>query len=345
MKIGIIGAGISGLIAGKKLAEAGHDVTIIEKSRALGGKLASYKKEEVFFDYGVSSVISSEPVFESFINLLKQKGILKEWARDFALFDGTQLHEVNPNRPPNSYYVSEEGISAIAHYLSRWVDVKSKEKAGGLTHIGTDRTKKRSWMINLTDISVFECDAVILATPAPEAYGILQTAQDETPARRIIRHIDEVQYDPCFSLMALYKKEYMPSWEGIECEDHTLKWIGNESSKLNTSAAHTAVLIRSSASFARRYAAGPDEVTQRLLERASEISDSWLIHPDWTQLHFWKYFDAVNPIEDYFMELEMEEAPLALVGDYLGGNSVQDAFLSGYHLAEYWIQKYSEVSV
>lgn len=345
MKIGIIGAGISGLTAGEKLAKAGHDVTVIEKNRALGGRLATFKKDGEIFDYGVSSVISSEPAFKSFMDELEEKQILKQWSRDFALFDGTQLHEINPNRPPNSYHVSEQGINSIATYLSRWVDVKSKEKAGGLTHIGADRGKKRSWMINLTSISVFECDAVILAAPAPEAYGVLQTAQDETPTRRIIRHIDEVQYDPCFSLMATYANEDVPSWKGIECEDHTLRWIGNESSKL-AEPTKTSMVIRSSPGFARKHAlTDREEVTRLLLERASEISDSWLINPQWTKLHHWKYYEARNPLNDYFMELEMEEAPLALVGDYMRGNSIQSAYLSGYHLAEYWISKYSELTV
>lgn len=344
MKIGIIGAGLSGLVAGKRLAQAGHDVTVIEKNRKLGGKLATFKKGGDIFDYGISSVISSDPIFESFLKLLKEKNSLKEWARDFALYDGTQLHDINPNRPPNSYLAGEEGISVIAKYLSRWVDLKSEEKAGGLTHIGADRSKKRSWMINLTDISLFECDAVIIAAPAPEAYGVLQTAQDETPTRRIIRYIDEVHYDPAFALMASYKKEFMPTWKGIECEDHTLGWIGNESSKLS-SPSQTSVVIRSSAEFARKHArSSEDEIISLMVERASEISDDWLANPEWTNLQFWKYYEAVNPMEDYFMELEMEEAPLALVGDYMGGNSVQSAFLSGYNLAEYWINKYSEVT-
>lgn len=345
MKIGIIGAGISGLTAGKKLAQAGHDVTVIEKNRSLGGRLATYTKGDQIFDYGVSSIISSDPTFEFFMEMLKEKSSLKEWARDFALFDGTQLHEINPNRPRNSYHVSEEGISSIADYMSRWVDVKSAAKAGGLTHIGADRGKKRSWMINMTDSSVFECDAVILATPAPEAYGILQTAQDETPARRIIRHIDEVEYRPGYALMASYKIEDMPSWKGIECEDHTLKWIGNESSKLDNPS-HTSLVIRSSASFARKHArSASEEITKLLLERASDITKPWLISPEWTNLHFWKYYEAINPMKDYFMELEMEEAPLALIGDYMSGNSVQSSYLSGYNLAQYWIEKYSEITV
>src|SRR5699024_12515920 len=97
------------------------------------------------------------------------------------------------------------------------IDLRPQERAVGLIDVGADRGKKRSLMINLTNINVFECDAVIIASPAPEAYGILQTAQDETPARRIIRQIDDVHYDDRISLAATYGRS-TPSWKGIRCE-------------------------------------------------------------------------------------------------------------------------------
>jgi len=344
MVIGIIGSSFAGLIAGKILAEAGHEITVIEKNRKTGGRLASFKKDELIFDYGISSIISSDPKFESFMNELKKKGVLKEWASNFGLFDGTQFHKINPNRPQNKYHTSEKGLNSIAKYLSRWVDVKSEERAGGLTYIGSHRSKKRAWMINLTDISVFECDAVILATPAPQAYGVLQTAQDETPSRRIIRHIDEVNYDSSFALMATYERE-IPTWKGIECEGNTLSWIGNESSKI-TDPKNTGIVIRSSASFARKHAqTDTGEVANLMLEKASKIVGPWLLNPVWIRTHFWKYFEPKNVIDDYFLEMEMEEAPLALIGDYFKGTSVQDAYLSGTTLGKYWANKFSRVSV
>lgn len=36
MQIAVIGAGISGLVCARKLAEAGHRVVVLEKSRSLG---------------------------------------------------------------------------------------------------------------------------------------------------------------------------------------------------------------------------------------------------------------------------------------------------------------------
>ncbi len=321
MKIGIIGASLSGLIAGEKLAKAGHDVTIIEKNRTVGGRIATKYDGDTFFDYGLPFFTAQGEEFQEFIDEMIEADDLYKWSEKFPLYDGSQLHKINPNRPDDNYYASKNGLRSVADRLRRWVDIKSEEKAGGLTHIGADRSKKRAWMINLTDISVFECDAVILATPATEAYGILQTAQDETPARRIIRVIDEIFYKPRYVVMASYDRE-QPDWKGIECNDVGLSWIGNETSKTTEVSSATNLVLHSSASFIKKYGTKSDqEITRMILDRAAEVTEPWLAQPKSTDLHFWKYYRAINPMKEYFMELEMEEAPLALVGDYFNGNS------------------------
>ena len=343
MVIGIIGASISGLIAGKRLAEAGHAVTIIEKGRTLGGRLGTVKLDDTFLDYGLSHFEANTKTFQTFIDELKQEGEIREWAEEFSLFDGTEFHEINPNSDPEKHYVGTDGNQSIAQKLSRWVDIKSEEKAGGLTYIGPDRSKKRSWMINLTDISVFECDAVLVATSAVEAYGLIQTVQNRTATRRIIRHVDEVRSDGCLSLAVTYDRE-APDWDGIDFEKSDLRWISNETSKRGGSG-KTGLVIQSTGDFYRKHAeTGDEKVKELLLEEASKVVDSWILQPESSYLHRWKYFNARNPIDEYFMELEMKEAPLALIGDYLGGNSLESAFVSGYNLAEYWINKYSEVT-
>src|SRR5699024_1548432 len=231
-----------------------------------------------------------------------------------------------------------------ANNLSRWVDLKPKEKAGGLTYIGPERGKKRSWMINLTNINVLECHAVIIATPSPEAYGVLQTAQDETPARRIIRQIDNVHYDDRISLAATYDRP-SPDWKGIRGENSRLAWIDNESAKRGVDDS-TGLLLQSTDRFSQDHEnTGDEEVTRQMLEIASDIVGPWVFKAQSTYLHRWKFFRPRNPLNDYFIELEMIDAPLALVGNYFGGTSLENAYLSGYNLAEYWINKYSDVTV
>lgn len=326
------------------MAKAGHDVTIIERNQSLGGRLASIKLDDMTLDYGISHFSAETSTFREFVDELSKKEEIREWTEEFSIYDGDQLHREDPNASPLTQYALTNGIHSIVKYLSRWVDIKSQEKAGGLTYIGPDREKKRSWMINLTDINVFECDAVIIATPAPEAYGVLQTAQDETAARKIIRVIDEVFYDDSISLAATYNRK-APEWKGIECEDSSIRWIGNESSKRGVED-RTGLVIHSSHKFSRKNEkVHDDEVKKQLLEEASSILDPWVLQPESTYLHRWRFFNARNTIDEYFIELEMIDAPLALIGNYFGGKSLENAYLSGYNLAEYWINKYSDVTV
>ena len=341
MKIGIIGGSLAGLVAGDKLAKAGHDVMIIEKNRSLGGRLATQTFEGGFFDDGFPYLSADGDAFKSFIDDFIEKQILFPWADDIPHHDGAHPHKLNRDRREVEYYASANGLNSIANYLKRWVDIKFKEQAGGLTYIGPDRGKKRSWMVNLTDISVYECDAVIIATPATQAYGLLQTAQDETAVLRLIRVIDEVHYKPRFVLMASCDIE-TPSWKGITCSNSDLSWLGNETSK-SEKQQRTNIAIHSSARFAHKHVeSNKSHVKRLLLERAAEVADeSQIQDADPTFLHHWKYYQATKTIDKDYMELEMEDAPLALIGDYFKGNTADAAYNSAIKLANHWIEKYS----
>lgn len=343
MVIGIIGASISGLIAGQRLAEAGHDVTIIEKERSLGGRIKTIELNGLNLDVGLTHFDVNTNTFGSFVENQESNGVVKKWAKGFSLYDGMEVMDKDPNEESKQYFTGTKGLQTMAEKMSRWVDIKSQEKAGGLTYIGPDRSKKRSWMINLTDVSVFECDAVIIATSAVEAYGILQTAQNKTATRRIIRHVDEIFYDGCYALAATYDDQAASSWKGIECENSSIKFISNEADKLG--ADKQALVIQSTNDFYRKHAQKEEaQVKELLFEEAADILGNWVQRSESTYLQDWKYFKAQNPINEYFMELEMEDAPLALIGDYLGGSSLENAFVSGYNLSEYWIKKYTEVT-
>ena len=329
------------------LARAGHEVTIFEKERELGGHMATRSVgngSAVQLDYGITHFTVKSPGFRAFVDELEEQGLAAKWSRNIGYFDGDQLHEMNPNVKLKTYWAPTRGFDKIVQYLSRWVEVKTAEKAGGLTYIGPDRRKKRSWMINLTDISVFECDAVIIAAPAPQALGVLQTAQDETPARKIIRHIDEIRYHSAYALMALYRNREIPPFDGVYCDDDRLSWVINETSKKDSPQGDVGLVIQSGTSFADQHRkTAPERIEELLLERTGEIIGGWCSSPDWTDIHYWKHTQAVNPMDELFLEMDMEGAALALVGDYLGGNTLESAYLSGYNLADYWIEKYKEV--
>lgn len=342
MKIGIIGAGIAGLAAGKELSLAGHEVTVIEKNQVLGGRLAARRfgpDNSWIADYGVSSLPATMPDFRSFAAELLERGLLNVWDRHSIQFDGDKLLDVPPTSDKGTHYIAPEGLDQVASYLSRWVDVKSNERAGGLTFIGKNRTRKRPWMINLTSFNTFEADAVIVAAPAPEAYGVLLTTQDEVRVLKLIREIDEVDYDASFSLVVTYEGVEPPEWSHLACRGSIIESITNENSKRNLS--ETVFVVRSSPDFSRLWREKTEEeVAEALLEETARILGKPFGNGSGSWVHFWTFARPRSIIERPFMELEDEEAPLAVIGDYFQGNDTEHSFCSGLKLARHWIEKY-----
>jgi len=342
MVIGIVGAGLSGLVAGRALTRAGHQVIVFEKEQSQGGNLASKKVgKNAIVDYGTGYFTISTPEFQSFADELEEKDIISEWTDHFGLYDGAKQHDVNPNRDYDSYYTAPNGMNEIIRYLSRWVDIKLGAKVGGLTHIGGQRSKKKSWILNLTDFSVVEVDAVIIATPAVEAYGLIHMTQDETPSKKITRVIDEVSYHSSFALMYGYSGKEIPDWNALEVNNDVIAWISNEASKRGNNE-EAAFVAQSTDQFARQNQHRDESyIIGKMEEELQKIFKNDYHFPEWRDLHYWKYARAKNPIDDaYFMEMEMQEAPLSLIGNYFKDITVETAYLSGLKLAEHWIKKY-----
>lgn len=342
MVIGIVGAGLSGLTAGRILAKAGHEVTIFEKSRGYGGRMATrYAGKELAskMDHGLSYFGVKSNEFREFAAELLDQQLIQTWGNNFAAYDGEKFLDSAPNQSSEALYTSTDGMNKIGKYLSRWVDIHTETKVGGLTYFGTNRSKKRSWMVNLTSSNTFEADAVIIALPAPQAYGIISSTIDETNTLKIVRQIDDVHYQPAFSLMAGYGDEKAPEWEGVMCRNSPLDFISNEKLKRDTQ--ETSFVLHASESFTREHRnSDQDTVSKKLLGEFAEITGGWAASPEWQQLHFWRYSRAQKVIDSPYLELEDEDAPLALIGDYLNGNTVDDAYRSGYLLANGWVEKF-----
>jgi len=345
MVIGIIGAGIAGLTAGRYLAKQGHEVTILEKSRGFGGRMATRyagKDQSTKMDHGLSYFTPESNHFQKFTAELMEKGLVKRWGDKIALYDDGKFYTRNPNNPNVASFTAVDGMNSIGKYLSRWVDVKTETKVGGLTYIGSHRRKKRSWMINLTGASTFEADAVIIATPAPQAYGILQTATDEVNALKIIREIDDVYYTPSYSLMVGYGDHEIPAWDGVVCKNNGLEFISNESTKKSHDQ-ECSLVVQATPGFTRYLRGKDDEIIVReILDNLATVIGGWAAAPTWHQLHYWKYCRASKALSYPYMELEFEDAPLALIGDYFRGVTVDDAYCSGLNLAKKWAEKYSD---
>ena len=89
-KIAIIGTGLSGLTLGRDLNSIA-EVTFFEKSKGVGGRLATRRVKDFSFDHGAQFFTVKTPEFREFVNSLKKKNIVERWDARFAEFQMSKL--------------------------------------------------------------------------------------------------------------------------------------------------------------------------------------------------------------------------------------------------------------
>lgn len=344
MVIAIIGAGLSGLVAANRLAQAGHEVTVFEKSRGFGGRMATrYKSGDrsVKFDHGTSFLSARGADFKAFLNDFADKGMLRKWTNKFLYEDTDTITEVSATPGGEDLYIAIDGMNTIGKQLQRPVDVRTETRVGGITYIGKHRGRKKAWMVNLDSQDVFEADAVVVAVPATQAYGIIQTAQDELSIRHIIKDIDEISYDPDLSFMFSFGKQEIPDWEGLKMVNPVVSLIINESSKRDFGG-DLNVVVHTTPEFAIKHQTGNrDAALHDVLKVLMNELGAFAANPVWYDVHFWRYARARKALQMPYFECNEPDQPLAIIGDYFMGTDAEAAYNSAVALSEHWINKYT----
>ncbi|WP_373512609.1 FAD-dependent oxidoreductase, partial [Persicitalea sp.] len=75
----IIGAGMAGLTAARELTAQGWDVTVLDKGRGIGGRMATRRIENTRADHGAQYFSVRTPEFRQLIEKLESEGIVEAW--------------------------------------------------------------------------------------------------------------------------------------------------------------------------------------------------------------------------------------------------------------------------
>lgn len=316
--VAVIGAGVSGAICANRLASSGWVVTVFEKGRGPGGRMATRREGERAIDHGAQYFTARDPRFRSLVADMVERGVVAEWGGRWAVL----RHGTATTVPDEPRYVGVPGMSAVARDLLTGIACRHA------TEVAAVRRVADCW-------SVLSADGTCLGT-----FDYLVITAPEAQARRLVG--DQV---PLFAGVPV--REMVPAWiaavtvptpldapfDQAIVADSPVASAARSGSKPGRDAwSDTWVLHGSSEWSARHLEWSPRDVGPALLQAFAEALGHRRIDAEVLFAHRWRYarpvrgaahgplFDAVRGV--------------GCCGDWLAQPRVESAALSGWDLAD-----------
>ena len=292
----IIGAGVAGLAAARSLQQAGVDVVVFEKSRGLGGRMATRRAGDLQFDHGVQYVSAKGPAFTEELERWRTCGAAAEW------FGGAFVGAPRMTAPAR---LMGEGLTVVQGAL-------------------VDRLERRGsqWFVHAGDgPGAHAFDAVALATPAPQATPILASAGVTFEA------LERVQFAPCWALMAAFDAAAYDGPDWMAPEGDTLAWLARDNSKPGRDAGRLTFTAHASATWSRQHLENEPGAVAPLLLAAMQRLTGVRAEPSYLSAHRWRFALVERPAGEPF--LFDRDRRIGACGDWCLGARVESAFDSG----------------
>jgi predicted NAD/FAD-dependent oxidoreductase len=174
--VSIIGCGISGIFAALKLRDSGiKNIKLFDKSRGLGGRLATRRSNDGKFDHGIQYIkldnISNLPQIKS----LKDNNILKE-----SVVSGL--------------FIGNDGMTSIAKFLAKDLIISKEFKLISLSK------EENSIIMDFENGETIRTDSIILSSPIKQSIEILEQSKITLNSKRL-EEIMQLEYHPSLILM------------------------------------------------------------------------------------------------------------------------------------------------
>ncbi len=313
-RIAIVGSGLSGLTAAIQLVELGHDVTVFEKSRGPGGRLASKRVIDGSADMGAQYFTSRNPEFLPFLRKFGGDGIFAPWDGRFGF--QTSAGQWQPF-PQETRFVGTPRMTAITRALSAHVRVVTETRVGALAR------NDQSWAVyDTAGDPLGDFDQVIITAPPAQTRDLLA----DSGLDRLASHLEDPvsRVLPCWAIAAHFPVSPWPHHEGMRCQHPALFWVANNSSKPGRENRGQWWVLHASPSWTEDHVDTPaEEVANELLEAFRELT-GFQTGPDDIVTHRWLY--ARSEGGEQPGHLWFPDYGLGLAGDWLSGGRVEGAF-------------------
>ncbi len=320
-RVAVVGAGLSGAIAARTLADHGVVVTVLDKGYAPGGRMSSRRDPETgqWFDHGAPRFTARHETFRRWLRSWIDEGVVAKWRPDAALVTSPGHHE--PLADEGSLFVATPQMHAlVGHVVSDLSDVRGKTRVmearrddGGRWSLTTDGGE---------ELGPF--DAVVWATPAAQAAPLLERAAPELSAR--VEALATAQ-TPRWALMLTFDAPPEVDFDLAEVRDDAIEFVTREASKPGRESGERWVAHATEPWTRSNLEREREEVAIDLtaaLQRALGLAS---LEPSRAVAHRWRYALGGASLPERCV---WDEGARALAcGDWCVDGEVEGAFLSG----------------
>ncbi len=312
----VVGAGLSGLMAANLLKAYGFKVTVLDKGRSVGGRLATRRIGPGRADHGAQFFTARTSEFHGWVDRWLAEGVAFQWATGWS--DGS-IASTLPDGHPR--YAIRGGMNNLAKHLARGLDLGIEAEVTKVFPLNN------GWQADVKNGLTFTSRALLLTAPVPEALEILAagqtklTAPDEADLQRI-------KYNPSLTGMFWVEGQInLPEPGAIQRPKNPICWIADNQHK-GISLEARVITVQVSQSFSRELWDLSDEEALSPLLAGLEpyLAPGTKIRQ--AQLKRWQYsVPAYVYPKRRFVAVNLP--PLVFAGDAFGGPRVEGAALSG----------------
>ncbi|GAB4324327.1 MAG: FAD-dependent oxidoreductase [Candidatus Zixiibacteriota bacterium] len=311
----VIGAGVAGLSAARRLQQNGISTIVVDEGRQVGGRLATRRFGNALCDYGAHVISASGPEMICTIDEWRDAGVVR-------VCDPVKSHPALGAE----LYCGVRGMNSIAAHMARGLDVRSSWHA---ISVGWD---DGNVIVRGKTGETLSARSVLLTAPMPQSLALLDAGDVSLDDPDLAR----IEYSRCITVLATIEGETnVPTAGGMWFDTEPIQWIVDNRKK-GIAIDVTTVTIHSGPAFGEEHWDTDDENIVRMLTQAAsrwigdKISE--------THVHRWRY---AYPVRKHPKTFQLVDRPglMAFAGDGFAGHEIEGARLSGIAAAEAIIQR------
>jgi predicted NAD/FAD-dependent oxidoreductase len=312
---------LAGVVLARALRDVA-DVSVFEKARGVGGRMASRYAPPYYFDHGTQCFTARTPEFQAFLAPLMARGVIAEWSGKIVNLEIGKRETKRLWFEP--HWVASPNMNGLCKALAEGSQVRSAVEVAPLLP-----RSAQGWQLQDKDggaLGVF--DWVISTAPPLQTVRLFDRyLPEDAPVRRAV-------LQGCFALMVGLNRPWDKRWIAAKVRDNPIKWLSVNSTKPGRDPSVSCLVAHSRHDWAEEHMeADMGWVQQEMLAQLEAVSGIDMQQADYVSAHRWRYAIVDQAVHSGFYCDEAQH--LAAVSDWGATSRIEEVWMQADALARH----------